>query len=81
MKLQIHTITQQTHFCCVDVGDVHQRLGMSGEGHLDGCSSIDENKRNQSTELTEYHFFKHDDDGNTEATPRDRNCYLRIRLW
>lgn len=54
---------------------------MPGEGHLDGCSSIDENKRNQSTELTEYHFFKHDDDGNTEATPRDRNCYLRIRLW
>lgn len=54
---------------------------MPGEGNLDGCSSIDENKRNQSTELREYHFFKHNDAGNTEATPRDRNCYLRIRLW
>lgn len=41
---------------------------MPGERHLDGCPFIDENKRNQSTELTEYHFFKHDDDGNTKTT-------------
>lgn len=29
---------------------------MPGEGHLDGCAFIDENKRNQSTELIEYPF-------------------------